>query len=169
MSTVLHLPGTALPGTLPDDTYGTYEAHDAYEAHDTYDAHDVFGTLSGDGRARGREGEVFRRSALLIARRGWCQGQGLVYVGSSHDPQAASLVGALTWAVTGDARSCGPEVRAVLATVRAHLDPADSALFSDWELLCAWNDAPARTREELIALLLLCHHSAVAERAAGPS
>ncbi|MFI2379106.1 hypothetical protein ACH5AO_29255 [Streptomyces sp. NPDC018964] len=104
---------------------------------------------------------VFQRSALLIARRGWCQGQGLLYIGSPHDPQAASLAGALAWAATGDAQSCGAEVRAALAAVRARLDPHDSALFSDWELVCAWNDAPSRTREQTIALLRSCRHPAL--------
>jgi hypothetical protein len=101
---------------------------------------------------------IFQRSALLIARRGWCQGQGLLYIGSPHDPQAASLVGALAWAATGHAESCGAEVRAALAAVRARLDPHNSAHFSDWELVCAWNDAPARTRWQTIALLQSCRY-----------
>ncbi|WP_328495539.1 hypothetical protein OHS59_24430 [Streptomyces sp. NBC_00414] len=140
MSTALHHPDVTALGKLPDDTY-TYSPLDVYDARDAGDAHDD---------------EVFRRSALLIARHGWCQGQGLLYVGHPHAPQAASLVGALAWAVTGDAESCSPRVRAALATVRRRLDPAGSALFSDWELLCAWNDAPARTRDETVALLLSC-------------
>jgi hypothetical protein len=101
---------------------------------------------------------IFQRSALLITRRGWCQGQGLLYIGSPHDPQAASLVGALAWAATGDAESCGAEVRAALAAVRARLDPHNSSFFSDWELVCAWNDTPTRTREQTIALLQSCRY-----------
>jgi len=102
--------------------------------------------------------EIFRRSALLITRRGWCQGQGLLYVGNPHDPQAASLVGALAWAAAGDTRAWTSEVRAATAAVRARLDPENSAFFDDRELLCAWNDAPARTRDQTIALLLLCRY-----------
>ncbi|MFD6289869.1 hypothetical protein ACFWDP_36635 [Streptomyces anthocyanicus] len=139
MSTALHHPDLAALGTPTDDPYDEYDAHGTYDVHGTYDA---------------RDDEIFRRGALLIARHGWCQGQGLLYVGAPHAPQAASLVGALAWAVTGDAESCGPRVREALATVRRRLDPAGSALFSDWELLCAWNDAPARTRDETVALLL---------------
>ncbi|WP_328565177.1 DUF6197 family protein [Streptomyces coelicoflavus] len=105
-----------------------------------------------------RDDAIFRRSALLITRRGWCQGQGLLYVGSPHDPQAASLAGALAWAATGDAESCGAGVRAALAAVRARLDPHNSAFFSDWELVCAWNDTPARTRQQTIALLQSCRY-----------
>ncbi len=156
MSTALRHPEAAALGGPPYDAYDTYDMYgdvDVYE--DRYDGLD------------GLDGEIYRRGALLIARRGWCQGQGLLYVGSSHAPQAASLVGALTWAVTGDAQSCGPRVRAVLAAVRTRLDPAGGALFSDWELLCAWNDVPARTRDETIALLLSCHHSAMTEHSPG--
>ncbi|MFI7504701.1 hypothetical protein ACIBVL_40770 [Streptomyces sp. NPDC049687] len=104
--------------------------------------------------------EIFQRSALLIAQRGWCQGQGLLYVGSPHDPQAASLVGALSWAATGNAQSCTEAVRSALATVRTRLDPDGNAPFNDWELLCAWNDTPARTREQAITLLLSCRQPA---------
>ncbi|MFE7032890.1 hypothetical protein ACFU9Y_21480 [Streptomyces sp. NPDC057621] len=143
MSTALHHPAPADLAGL--DALGT-------PTGDPYDEHDAHGTY--DARDDACDDEVFRRGALLIARHGWCQGQGLLYVGAPHAPQAASLVGALAWAATGDAESCGPRVRAALATVRRRLDPAGSALFSDWELLCAWNDAPARTRDETVALLL---------------
>lgn len=100
--------------------------------------------------------EVLRRGALLLARRGWCQGQNLHCFGSPGEPQAASLVGALAWATTGDARAGGADVDAVLAQVRAYLDPAGGTHFDDRELLCAWNDTPARTREQVITLLLSC-------------
>jgi hypothetical protein len=100
--------------------------------------------------------EVLRRSALLLARRGWCQGRSLHCVGSPHDPHAASLVGALAWAATGDAHSHCEEVNALVAHVRTRLDPEGSAFFDDLELLWAWNDAPARTRDQVIALLLSC-------------
>ncbi|MFE7075800.1 hypothetical protein ACFU96_37480 [Streptomyces sp. NPDC057620] len=159
MSTALHHPAPAdlagldALGTPTGDPYDEHDAHDAYDAHDTYDAHATYDARD-DACDDARDDEVFRRGALLIARHGWCQGQGLLYVGAPHAPQAASLVGALAWAATGDAESCGPRVRAALATVRRRLDPAGSALFSDWELLCAWNDAPARTRDETVALLL---------------
>ncbi|MCG8970399.1 MULTISPECIES: DUF6197 family protein [Streptomyces] len=106
----------------------------------------------------GDSGETFRRGALLVARHGWCQGQGLLYVGSPHAPQAVSLVGALAWAATGDAQSCSPEVQEAMATVRARLDPEGRAAFSDQELLCAWNDTPGRTRDQIVALLLSCRH-----------
>jgi hypothetical protein len=153
MSTALHHPDVAVFGKQPyeHDVRDAYDVRDGYDVRDAYDVRD------------GCDGEVFQRSALLIARHGWCQGQGLLYVGSPHAPQAASLVGALAWAVTGDTQSCSPQVRAALAAVRRRLDPAGSALFSDWELLCAWNDAPARTRDQTIALLMSCHPSAVTE------
>lgn len=114
--------------------------------------------LPGPRPEDGDSEETFRRGALLVARHGWCQGQGLPYVGSPHAPQAASLVGALAWAVTGDAQSRSPEVRKVMAAVRARLDPDGSASFSDQELLCAWNDTPGRTRDQIIALLLSRRH-----------
>jgi hypothetical protein len=102
--------------------------------------------------------EVLRRSALLIAQRGWCQGRSLHCVGSPHDPYAASLVGALAWAVTGDAHARAEEVNVLVAHVRTRLDPEGSAFFDDLELLWAWNDAPARTRDQVVALLLSCQH-----------
>lgn len=102
--------------------------------------------------------DILRRSALLIAQRGWCQGRSLHYVGSPHDPHAASLVGALTWAATGDAHARHEEVAGLVAHVRTRLDPEGSAFFDDLELLWAWNDAPARTRDQVVALLLSCQH-----------
>jgi len=161
MSTALHHPDIAPLGTLLEDAYGMHGTYDTHDSHGIHGAHDgMYDGAYGDAC----DGEVFRRSALLIARHGWCQGQGLLYVGSPHAPQAASLVGALAWAVTGNAESCSPQVRAGLATVRRRLDPAGGALFSDWELLCAWNDAQARTRDQTIALLLSCHPSAAPEQ-----
>ncbi|MEU6540428.1 hypothetical protein [Streptomyces sp. NPDC047000] len=103
--------------------------------------------------------DILRRSALLIAQRGWCQGRSLHYVGSPHDPHAASLVGALTWAATGDAHACHEEIAGLVAHVRTRLDPENSAFFDDLELLWAWNDAPARTRDQVVALLLSCRHA----------
>ncbi len=103
-------------------------------------------------------GGIFRRSSQLIAERGWCQGQGLLYVGSPHSPQAASLTGALLWAESGHAATPGPLARQALALLRARLDPDYSAPFDDWEFLCAWNDAPSRSRAQTIAVLVAAEH-----------
>lgn len=99
--------------------------------------------------------DVFRRGRLLITERGWCQGQGLLYVGSPHNPQAASLTGALLWAGSGDAAVLGPRAREALAALRARLDPEHIAPFDDWEFLCAWNDTPSRSRAQAIAVLVI--------------
>lgn len=101
---------------------------------------------------------IFRRSSLLIAEHGWCQGRGLLYVGSPHNPQAASLTGALLWAESGDATTSGPLADEALALLRARLDPDYAAPFSNWEFLCAWNDVPSRTREQTVALLVAAEH-----------
>lgn len=97
--------------------------------------------------------DVFERSALLIAERGWCQGRGLQFLGSPGQPQAASLTAALLWAATGHAATHNLTSRRALAALRDHVDPGRTAPFDDWELLCAWNDSPSRTRSQTVALL----------------
>ncbi|MBM9507153.1 DUF6197 family protein [Actinacidiphila acididurans] len=99
-------------------------------------------------------GGIFRRSAALIAERGWCHGAGLYYIGSPHRPEAASLVGALLWAATGHAGTHDPSAGHALSELRGRIDPHRTAAFDDWELLCAWNDVPNRTRAQAIALLM---------------
>nr|WP_168516051.1 hypothetical protein [Streptomyces sp. S1D4-11]QIZ00962.1 hypothetical protein HEP87_53950 [Streptomyces sp. S1D4-11] len=110
---------------------------------------------------------IFRRAAALIADRGWCHGSGLLYIGSPHRPQAASLAGALLWAATGHAEIHDASSRRALSLLRDQLDPHGTALFDDWELLCAWNDTPARTRAQTVALLVSAHNAAASGRAAG--
>ncbi|WP_405590999.1 hypothetical protein [Streptomyces sp. NBC_01190] len=98
--------------------------------------------------------DVFQRSAALIAERGWCRGAELHYVGNSHDPEAASLGGALQWAATGHAELPDQVSRQALSLLRDRIDPDRKAPFDDWELFCAWNDSPSRTRAQTIALLI---------------
>ncbi|WP_405584613.1 hypothetical protein [Streptomyces sp. NBC_01190] len=97
---------------------------------------------------------IFQRSAALIAERGWCKGAELLYVGSPHNPQAATLAGALQWAATGHAEQPNSESEQALAILRDRIDPDRKAPFDDWELFCAWNDSPSRTRAQTIALLV---------------
>ncbi|AVH55810.1 MULTISPECIES: DUF6197 family protein [Streptomyces] len=99
---------------------------------------------------------ILRRSALLIAERGWCQR--VQFVGSASCPQAASLSGALVWAATGHADTCDVRAEQALALMRFWLDPHGSAPFDNWELLAAWNDAPSRRRAEVVAVLVEAGH-----------
>jgi len=109
---------------------------------------------------------IFRRGARLIAERGWCRGEGLLYVGSPHRPEAASLTGALLWAATGDARAQNGTSRLALSVIRSRVDPHGTAHFDDWELLCAWNDTPSRSRAQTVALLMSAHTAAMCDWAA---
>ncbi|MHB9864367.1 DUF6197 family protein [Streptomyces sp. YIM S03343] len=102
--------------------------------------------------------EVLRRSALLLTRRGWCQGHSLHCIGSPHDPHAASLTGALAWAATGNAHTHNEKVNTLVAHIRTRLDPEGSAFSDDLELLTAWNNTPTRTRTQVINLLLSSRH-----------
>ncbi|POX43757.1 hypothetical protein C3488_35280 [Streptomyces sp. Ru72] len=104
---------------------------------------------------------IFWRGARLIAERGWCRGEGLLHVGSPYRPEAASLIGALLWAATGDARAQNVASRQALSVIRTRVDPHRTAPFDDWELLCAWNDTPSRSRAQAIALLMSAHDAAV--------
>ncbi|MDF2266807.1 hypothetical protein P2Q00_15425 [Streptomyces coacervatus] len=109
---------------------------------------------------------VLRRSALLIAERGWCQR--VQFVGSASHPQAATLSGALVWAATGQADVCDVRAREALALMRDWLDPHGSAPFDDWELLAAWNDAPSRRRAEVVAVLVEAGHRPARRGPANP-
>jgi hypothetical protein len=110
---------------------------------------------------------IFRRGATLIADHGWCRGAELFYVGSPHRPQAASLVGALLWAATGNAETHDLSSRRAMSMLRRLIDPHATAPFDDWELLCAWNDTPSRTRAQAVALLRSAATAASCGRPAG--
>lgn len=93
-----------------------------------------------------------RRAARLISEQGWCQG--MAWAGDPYAPTAVSLVGAVRWAVAGDARHPGLTAAGGIELTRRWLDPYRSAPFTDLELVTAWNDAPSRTRAQVVRTLV---------------
>lgn len=82
------------------------------------------------------DGEVLRRAADIIERRGWCQND-------YQDGAAVCILGALRLAITGNTDNHSDRVH----------NPAERLAKNLGQAPWVWNDEPGRTKEEVIAAL----------------
>ncbi|KPI09908.1 hypothetical protein OV450_3399 [Actinobacteria bacterium OV450] len=103
--------------------------------------------------------QILDEAVHVIERDGWHQGR-LTSGNASTGPVCA--LGAITRAATGNAFNYTGEADAAANRLGAHIVEACSIEDSSWwQNIPAWNDDPARTKEDVILALKQAAHGEV--------